>query len=240
MTVGSCLFSGDTRWSLPTLLVLATTLPLHKYGSYIAQANDVYYSFIAARKAFCIISKDWMSVGHSQGGAAVWKLSESGLVGHDNHFLGTVSLAPAARLWSMFQRNLKTEGAFLGYAPYHAKALQRVFPDYNLTLCFNGLMSISADLTSDEIVSSTGLAQDNAKFQQWKAEMGPATAGHRSSNKPVLVVQGLNDTAVLAQSTREVYENACKIGSEVHLVEYMAMEHSPVIAASEPAMACLG
>ncbi|TQV90352.1 prolyl aminopeptidase (secreted protein) [Cordyceps javanica] len=229
---------------------LGNNFTLHKYGSYIAQANDVYYSIVAARKALHIFSKDWMSVGHSQGGATVWKLSESHLVARDEHFLGTVSLAPAARLWSMFKLNLETDGAFLGYAAYHAKALQRVVPDYNLTvlaaplrnripvaeeaqLCFSGLMSLSADLKRDEIVSSTGVSDDNDKFQKWENEMAPAMAGHCSS-KPVLVVQGLNDTAVLAQSTRLVYEDACRIGSEIHLLEYPAMEHSPVIAAAAP------
>lgn len=229
---------------------LGNNQTLHKYGSYIAQANDVYYSVLAARKAFDIFSKDWMSVGHSQGGATVWKLSENKLVAQDHHYLGTVSLAPAARLWYMFRLNLKTKGAFLGYAPYHAKALQRAIPSYNLTvlaeplrkrmaiadkaqLCFDGLMSLSADLKSDQIVSSTGVKEDDAKFQKWQDEMSPATAGHRSY-KPVLVVQGLNDSSVLPQATRKVYGDACKNGGEIHLREYPAMEHSPVIAAAAP------
>ncbi|KAJ4148379.1 hypothetical protein LMH87_002852 [Akanthomyces muscarius] len=233
---------------------LGSNHTLHKYGSYVAQANDVYFSVVAARRAFggsALFSEDWMSVGHSQGGATVWKLSESDLVARDTHYLGTVALAPAARLWTMFRLNLETAGAFLGYAPYHAKALQRVLPDYNLSvlaeplrkrvigvadtaqLCFSGLMSMSADLPSDQIVSSAGIQQDNAKFQAWEDEMSPGKAG-RCSSGPVLVVQGLKDTAVLPQATREVYDDACKLGSEVHLREYPLMEHSPVIPAAAP------
>ncbi|KAJ6788750.1 hypothetical protein PWT90_08536 [Aphanocladium album] len=227
---------------------LGNNYTLHKYGSFVAQANDVYYSVVAARKAFSIFSKDWMTVGHSQGGATVWKLAESDLVADDKHYLGTVALAPAARLWYMFRLNLKTKGAFLGYAPYHAKALQRVYPSYKLTVlaeplrqrmavaekaqpCFGGLMSLSADLKSDQIVSSAGVAADDAKFQEWENEMSPGVAG-QNSTKPVFVVQGLNDTSVLPRATRKVYEDACNTGSEVHLREYPLMEHSPVIAAA--------
>lgn len=229
---------------------LGNNYTLHKYGSYVAQANDIYYSVTAARKAFSIFSADWMAVGHSQGGGAVWKLSESELVACDKHYLGTVALAPAAKFWYMFKLNLKTPGAFLGYAPYHATALQRYTSNYNLTvlaeplrtrvaiankaqLCFGALMSLSADLRSDQIVSSKGVMDDDAKFQKWEDEMSPAVAGHRSA-KPVFVVQGLNDTSVLYQATRKVYDDACKAGSEVHLREYPSMEHSPVIAAAAP------
>ncbi|KAJ3495446.1 hypothetical protein NLG97_g3387 [Lecanicillium saksenae] len=227
---------------------LGNNYTLHKYGSYVANANDVYYSAVAARKAFPIFSQDWMTVGHSQGGAAVWKLAESELVASDKHHLGTVSLAPAARLWYMFQLNLKSKGAFLGYAAYHAKALQRVHPSYNLTvlaeplrrrmavadeaqLCFGGLMSLSADLKNHQIASPAGIKRDDAMFQKWQDEMSPGMAGQRSA-KPVFVVQGLNDTSVLPEATRKVYEDACKQGSEVHLREYPLMEHSPVIAAA--------
>lgn len=222
----------------------------HKYVSFKAQVNDVYYSVLAARKAFGFFTESWAAAGHSQGGATVWKLSESDLVRNDTSFLGTVALAPAARIWDMFLLNLKTKGAFLGYAPYHAKAMQRVMPSYNLTvlaeplrrrmaiadkaqLCFTALMKLSANLTNDEIVSQEGIKKDGHLFEEWQKEMSPATQGHRSS-RPLLVIQGLNDSSVLPQVTRQVYEDACSAGNQVHLSEYPGMEHSPVIAAAAP------
>ncbi|KJZ70246.1 hypothetical protein HIM_10360 [Hirsutella minnesotensis 3608] len=57
---------------------------LHKYGSFRTHAADVYYSAVAARNVFGhALTREWMSAGHSQGGGAVWKLAESGLVRHD-------------------------------------------------------------------------------------------------------------------------------------------------------------
>lgn len=50
----------------------------HEYVSFPAHANDLYYGMLAARKVFPnTFTDDWASVGHSQGGGAVWKLSES-------------------------------------------------------------------------------------------------------------------------------------------------------------------
>lgn len=76
----------------------------HEYVSFPAQANDVYYGMVAARQAFPnIFTDDWASIGHSQGGGAVWKLSESTLLksGTAGNHVGTVSLAPALRVHDM-------------------------------------------------------------------------------------------------------------------------------------------
>ncbi|KAF5856671.1 hypothetical protein ETB97_007027 [Aspergillus alliaceus] len=65
----------------PDYAGLGNNYTLHKYLNFPAHANDLYYSLIAARKAFPGVFTDvWMSVGHSQGGGAVWKLSESNML----------------------------------------------------------------------------------------------------------------------------------------------------------------
>lgn len=220
----------------------------HKYISLTSQAADTYYSIMAARQALDIFTKQWVAVGHSQGGGAVWKLSESDLIKHDKHFLGSVAIAPATRVWDMFLQILQKKGSFLGYISYHAKAMQRYMPSYNLTilgepllqrmtisdtaqLCFSGLMGLSSDLDAEEMVSWDGIRRDECLYLEWQDKMAPAVNGTRSSH-PVLVVQGLNDTSVLPEVTRTVYEMARKAGSRISLSEYPGMEHSPVIAAA--------
>lgn len=68
----------------------------HQYIASAANANDndVYWSVAAARKAFSnALTREWVSIGHSQGGGAVYKLSEDELV-QDNSsgYLGGVSV----------------------------------------------------------------------------------------------------------------------------------------------------
>ncbi|KAF7956496.1 hypothetical protein EAE96_003834 [Botrytis aclada] len=77
---------------------------LHKYLAFTAHANDIYYSVQAARKAFPgMFTKDWASIGHSQGGGAVWKLSDHPLVQKKSSgYLGTVAVSPASKIFDMF------------------------------------------------------------------------------------------------------------------------------------------
>lgn len=221
---------------------------LHKYCSFPAQVNDIYFSTIAARKAFGIFSNSWMAVGHSQGGGAVWKLAESSYVKHDRKYLGTVALAPAAKVIDMFIAD-EDEVASSGYLAFHAKALQRVMPSYNLTilgdvmrqrtvvadkaqLCLGAMGGLASDLSQDEIVSKEGVKTDIPLLLNWQNQMAPASGGHNPA--PLLVVQGLNDTAVVPSVTRASWERSCHDGNEVHLSEYPALEHSPIIVASAP------
>ncbi|KAK5997655.1 Epoxide hydrolase B [Cladobotryum mycophilum] len=223
----------------------------HKYLSFPAQVNDIYYSVLAARKALddgALFTNEWVAVGHSQGGGVVWKLSESDLIKNDKNYLGTVALAPAARVADMFLANT-TAVARSGYLPLHAKALQRVEPSYQLTilgavlhkrvaiadsaqLCFSALLGLSNDLEEKDIVSSDGFDEYKRKLLKWQAEMAPANG--TKSSAPVLVLQGLDDTSVLPETTRLVYKSACNAGSKIYLREYPGLEHSPIIVAAAP------
>lgn len=53
----------------------------HQYIASAAYANDVYWSVAAAHEAFPNdLTREWVSIGHSQGGDVVYKLSEHKLV----------------------------------------------------------------------------------------------------------------------------------------------------------------
>ncbi|OAA58157.1 hypothetical protein ISF_06696 [Cordyceps fumosorosea ARSEF 2679] len=226
----------------------------HKYCSFPAQANDVYYSVVAARAAFGqLLSREWMSVGHSEGGGAVWKLAEGDLL--DEAYLGTVALAPATRIIDMAISGLlgggddsDSGGGFASYAPSLAVGIQRYDSSYDLTLlgpgmrrrmavaeraqvCATGLAGLTLDLALEDVVSLTGAAGDLPLLQRWQDETAPSSGRARA---PLLVVQGLNDTSILPGTTREAVERACGAGSAVHLSLYPGVEHSPLLPASAP------
>ena len=48
----------------------------HQYDNKIPQANDVVYSVPAARAAVPSLGRRWVTIGHSQGGVAVWGVAE--------------------------------------------------------------------------------------------------------------------------------------------------------------------
>ena len=128
---------------------LGNNQTVHKYASFTAHANDVFYSVVAANKAFHnMLTPNWVSAGHSQGGSAVWKLAEQvqELTALNNStmsgaYLGTVSLSPAPRIrdiiyWAV--ENVLPAKDLHRYIitaeiPSIAFALRSVFPAFNIS-----------------------------------------------------------------------------------------------------------
>ncbi|KAJ6111322.1 Alpha/Beta hydrolase protein [Penicillium sp. IBT 18751x] len=232
----------------------------HKYLSFPAHANDLYYGMIAARKVFpALFTHEWASVGHSQGGGAVWKLSESDSIktGAAGKYIGTVALAPASRIFDMTVLAADTILQSASYASYDVVyeslwlpiALRRVFPAANLSFfaekflnrveiatiaqsCYYGTLSLGYDLAPNEILASPSLLENNTDFQKWQEMVAPANGS--KAEQPLLIIQGLNDTAVLPQITINSYHDTCHHGNEAHLSLYPGMDHSDVLTASSP------
>ena len=73
------------------------TIP-HEYLNTPCHAHDVVYSVQAARIAYPRLSKDWLAVGHSQGGGAVWAVAERQAQNPLEGYLGAVPIAPVTRI----------------------------------------------------------------------------------------------------------------------------------------------
>ena len=71
---------------------------IHEYITGPAQANDVYYSILAATEAFPELSKDFVVIGSSQGGSAAWAFAQKMATERMDGHLGTVTLSPVTRL----------------------------------------------------------------------------------------------------------------------------------------------
>ncbi|EQK99888.1 prolyl aminopeptidase (secreted protein) [Ophiocordyceps sinensis CO18] len=69
----------------------------------------------------------------------------------------------------------------------------------------------------------------------YDAAVAPAQGARGRSPAPVLVLQGLNDTAVLPPTTMAAVESSCREGgNEIHLSLYPGLEHSPLLQAGAP------
>ncbi|KNG91055.1 hypothetical protein ANOM_000737 [Aspergillus nomiae NRRL 13137] len=230
----------------------------HKYLSFPAHANDLYYSMVAARKAFPGLFTDgWMGVGHSQGGGAVWKLSESELLqtGAAGKYLGTVALAPASKIYDMTLLGAELLSQTSDYASYDILyetpwlpfAIERVFPNMSRApfaetlqnrtkladmaqACNYGIMSLAYGLKPSDIF--TPAIKNNPELQQWQDMVAPANGD--KAGEPMMIIQGLNDTAVLPQTTINSFKDTCRYGNEAHLRLYPGMDHSDVLTASAP------
>lgn len=50
----------------------------------------------------------------------------------------------------------------------------------------------------------------------------------------LLIIQGLEDSAVWPPSTINAFQDTCKYGNDAHLSLYPSMDHSDVLSASSP------
>lgn len=220
----------------------------HKFLSFPIQATDVYYSIVAARKAFGhVFSHEWVSIGHSQGGGVVWKLAESKYAQDpDSDYLGTVAIAPATYVVDLMLKNFSTYPR-PGISAVLTTSLKRAVPSYEESclapimkarleleekaqVCFFAAVGMAADLSLSQIMSAAGLAKDLPLFANWQSKMAPALGA--KSPAPILVIQGGNDSFILPYITAKAVDRSCASGNEVTLSVYPEMEHSSVIPAS--------
>ncbi|KAL8634820.1 MAG: hypothetical protein Q9226_009429 [Calogaya cf. arnoldii] len=70
---------------------------MHKYiasGASPSQANDIVHSVKAAQEAFPEISKQFVVVGHSQGGGAAWSVAQREVTRPSPEYLGAIAISP--------------------------------------------------------------------------------------------------------------------------------------------------
>ncbi|KAJ6012636.1 hypothetical protein N7522_002991 [Penicillium canescens] len=237
---------------------LGNNYTAHKYVNFAAHANDIYYSVVAARKAFgSILTHKWASVGHSQGGGAVWKLAEHPKV-QDNSsgYLGTVALSAPAKVYDMavwaWNNVLPTadfhQWVVTAELPAVDMGVKRLFPEYQrdamgtalkqrLSLsekaqsCTFAMMGLTLDLAPREIVNASGFI-GNKFYEKYQKINAPANGA--SASKPMMLIQGLADTSVIPQSVIASFEDTCRFGNEVHLRLYPGLDHSATVIASAP------
>lgn len=216
----------------------------HKYTSFQAQANDIYYAVQAARKAFGnILTREWISIGHSQGGGSVWKLAESPLVQDAaTGYLGTVALAPPAHIIDMAIINFK-DYPMPAISATLTLAIKRAVPSYNETcltetmrkrvelqtaaqVCNTGIGAVALGFSHEQTMTEEGIKRDLPTLLEWQAKTAPALGD--ASSKPVLIVQGQQDDIVLWKFTQEAYEVSCAAGNELHLRLYSTATHATI------------
>lgn len=233
----------------------------HRYTSNHVHANDMLYSVVAAKKAFPgRMSDEWVSFGHSQGGSAVWKLSEHPDVqSSDSGYLGGVALAPAAtRIMDQVKLGLEiiqnsnstASSDFPSLSNVYGLivAITRLWPQYDPSwvtadlkqrlelanigqYCISAIMGLTMDLTIDQIFETFDIS-DDSYIQQFNELVGPAQGD--SASKPLLVLTGLKDPVILPDPVKAAYESACGYGNSVHLSLYPEADHNSIVVEGVP------
>ena len=232
----------------------------HQYLSFPAHVNDLYYGMVAARQALPdSFTDEWMSVGHSQGGGASWKLSESPLHhrGGAGTYLGSVAIAPATKIYDIAVATMDILFQRLDYASYDIIyklawlpiALKRAFPRASISFiaqemqervtlateaqsCMSGILSLAHGLKPKELITDPAWVKHNRFLKRWQDWVAPANGAKAMG--PLMIIQGLNDTAVLPEITIDSYDDTCRHGNEAHIRLYEGASHVDVFHTSAP------
>lgn len=229
------------------------------YESGYLHAADVAFGLIAARQAIGkLLSKEWVVIGHSEGGLTAWRTNER--FGMKNQsallkagkLLGAVSEAPALRPLDLIPESIKkAAGGPVGDAVsvYLLQSISKLFPndikveDYvtntvlgRLALADTGCLqtgrALFANLTKDEMYKTMSWLEHPAVIGWQKRYNG---AGPHALAAPMLITQGIADDLTYANNTELDFNRTCKAfpGSEVTLLLYPGVDHNVVPQVSQ-------
>jgi pimeloyl-ACP methyl ester carboxylesterase len=184
--------------------------------------------------------------GYSQGGhAALW----TGIIGPryapDLEILGVAAIAPAANIENILAINVAMDKRF---GPYLALAYSRFYPDIKFEQALRPEALDAArqmvdlcesvppeDLEHIEALMSTfdgpALATSANKALQARLEQNTADGLIKA---PVVIAQGLSDTAVPSQATDAYVEERCSAGQRLEYWTFAGRDHFTIFQPGAP------
>lgn len=216
----------------------------HQYMSMQAQAQDVLNAIPAARSAVPELARDWVAIGHSQGGTAVLHVTELERRLGDKNFLGAISLAPPTDLTAMWHAPTPAGDPASGYLAIIASGIRAADPTFNyedmltpLGMAKLGVIRGEACLLAATStygkVRATSILQpgwaDSLAVKRFSEANRPDI---KAGNASVLVLQGLADSVISPAMTERSVDRMCRQGAVIDYRTYPGMDHEPLIDAS--------
>lgn len=209
----------------------------HQYLAREAGAKDSLNMIRAVRSIFSDrITSDYIIVGHSQGGAVSWGVSE--VLAQDSHefsdiiggHLGTLMFAPA------IDSVLTHESLFF---PVLSTFMKGIFPSFNPSDWLTPLGIARTRLVSDlqaaqfvieyAIATVNGILVENPDSTYYGAAYSAlANPGNRPYKGPMLLIQGAADPVVSPNATEDAFDSTCqKFGGSFEYLSVPGAGHFP-------------
>jgi len=222
-----------------------TQIP-HQYLAAPAGAHDALYGLRATLSAFPDnLSRDWIIMGHSQGGGVSWSAAEI-LASQSTAFKdllagykGTISLSPVTQLFK----------GRTWVLPLVGQMMTSIFPDFSLSEWLTPLGAARTELLR-QIEGEFGvlgyLFTGEAENQTLRSDFFEASyhaeafskladPGRRDFKGPMLVLQGREDLLLPEALTTQTVEETQKKFPRGHDLEYVVAEgvgHTPILDAT--------
>lgn len=198
---------------------------VHRYLAGVDSARDVHNLLRAARSiGEANIGKDVSLFGWSQGGAAALFAGEIGpTYAPENKIRSLVALAPAS---TILKQDAAINAFFKAKVPYTLLVGQSYIDAYNLdkslftaegekllkaaqTTCVVGVLSALAEAQGPAVTDNV------TDHKDWVEALKRNNAGAAKIDAPVSIFQGLDDTIVPPNDTRDYAERAKTSGTDV-------------------------
>ncbi|KAL9114995.1 MAG: hypothetical protein Q9227_001239 [Pyrenula ochraceoflavens] len=214
---------------------------VHEYLNSVAQGTDVIYSIVAAQKAFSPLSKEFVLIGSSQGGGAVWNAAQQLVINPFTGYLGTVTLSPATSVldlppdepvmgWLVINMIPSIKARFPNFEPsdiLETKGLEALETYRSLQGGSTVLFQLHTDL---DILKPHW--RENNYVRQWQSL---AANGGKPIAGPLLVVQGETDPIIHVETTTAAVRDTANKFPETS-IEYVILSgvtHGPVMHAGQ-------
>ncbi|KAF2117087.1 Alpha/Beta hydrolase protein [Lophiotrema nucula] len=212
---------------------------IHQYMAGPAHANDLFYAVEAARKAFSDLSKQFVVMGHSQGGLAAWSAAERQARKPVEGYLGAIAASPTTDIMQIFQA---APAAQIALAWRIGQGLSTIFPDFQLSEWLTGegvrrveLMKELGGCNSVETQLFPPVKADLSRNQYFQRFSEVTSAGRKPISGPMLVMQGEDDPVVDAGVTASTVNDTCSAysDSQIQYASFGGATHVPVLNAGQ-------
>lgn len=206
-----------------------------------AHANDMFYAVQAAQTAFPELSKEFVMVGHSEGGGAAWACAERQAQRPVKGHLGTVAGSPVTDWIGLV--DAAPEG--LGALSFQiAQGIKTVFPEFELsdflTQAGQNRFELLRELQGCQAVIGNVWSTDS-NVDNWQhstyAELykNLVSSGGKEIGGPLLVIQGTADSTVPENLTSIAVNATCSVcpQSQLQYATFEGATHVPVMFASQ-------
>jgi hypothetical protein len=229
----------------------------HPYLEPRTEAFNTIDAVRAMRDISATVSARWMPVGYSQGGQAVWAANElNSYYGNDLQLQGSVALAPAANLTGV--ADLVSSGSLTddqrGQFPLGIIGFTRYNPDLDADAFLHGsaeafreqfshcaltgspsehtpsLVPIRWRAVVDRLRDANDVKPDTPQdVAKLRDALRRVALPQRRPDKPMLVINGEDDTQVLPAWVQSAVSQSCALGGRIEYLQIPNTGHLDLI-----------
>lgn len=222
----------------------------HQYAASPAAGNDLLYAAQAAHAAFPDrLSKEFVVMGHSQGGGAAWAAAQQQLEAKVPGYLGSIAASPVTNSFELL-----TTQSSIGLLQV-ARSVLTVFPELSISriltdtgVKLNNLMSeiqgcnsvfatavvgiVGTDFLHPKVNLTKGEFVDSPYSKMWS---NLTVAGGKDFQGPMLVLQGSADNTLPEALTAKYVDKTCDSfpHKDLQYVKVNNVGHVPVMYATQ-------